>query len=81
MTFEWDGFEHLITTCPVDPAASCRYPSAVPAGTYTARFCWGTSTSGATECLDAVEGEQCADVEFELPDADGVVEHVVNHGG
>jgi len=57
----------------------CEDPDDVPAGTYTARFCWGDVRGGTLPCDEVLVGETCADVTFTLPDPDGVVEHVIRH--
>lgn len=75
----WDGRKWTTDgACGDHP---CEAPEPVPAGTYSARFCWGTGRGGSSPCDEYLLGETCADVEFSLPDPDGVVEYVIDHGG
>ena len=55
-------------------------PTNAPAGSYLARFCWGVRVSGTASCTKTIEGTTCAEAAFELPDADGVVELVIDRG-
>ncbi len=57
----------------------CEDSANVPAGSYTARFCWGDGRGGTAPCDEFLLGETCADVTFTLPDPDGVVEYVIRH--
>lgn len=61
----WDGVTHPVRQD--DTCGSCSFDSTLPAGTYTARFCWSTSEFG---------DQVCADETFTYPQA-SVVEHVV----
>jgi len=75
----WDGRKW--TTDGVCGDRPCEVPESVPAGTYAARFCWAIGHDETASCADALVGVSCADVEFTLPDPDGVVEYVIEHGG
>ncbi|MBI5501994.1 MAG: hypothetical protein HY907_17250 [Deltaproteobacteria bacterium] len=77
----WPGFEYAQITCPAAPPATCQEERAASAGAYAARFCWGASVGGTSPCNEEILDPQCADVEFALPDPDGVVEYLIDHGG
>lgn len=77
--YRWDGRKW--TTDGECGGHPCEAPEPVPAGTYSARFCWGNARGGEPPCGEWLEGESCADVEFSLPDPDGTVEYVIDHGG
>jgi hypothetical protein len=77
----WDGVEYAMEACPSSPQESCLAREISPAGSYVARFCWGLSYTGTLPCPAEVGDIVCADVPFQHPDPDGVVEHLVDHGG
>ena len=79
--YQWNGLETVSLSCPAEPSSHCNDQVAAPAGSYVARFCWGTSVDGSLECGEGLLGTECVEVPFELPDADGVVEHTLNWGG
>jgi hypothetical protein len=78
--YRWDGNEYLGSTCPVAPPAQCFLAQAAPAGSYTARFCWGTGVTNAP-CDDEILDVTCQEVPFTVPDADGLVEYTIDWGG
>ncbi len=61
----WDGVTHPSRA--MDGCGICVFDSTLPAGTYTARFCYSFAYGGPQECADEV---------FDYPSAT-VVEHVV----
>ncbi|MBN1774027.1 MAG: hypothetical protein JXB32_22400 [Deltaproteobacteria bacterium] len=75
----WDGRQW--TTDGACGTLPCEGPEPAPAGTYSARFCWGTARGGTLPCDEILVGETCADVSFTLPDPDGVVEYAIDNGG
>jgi hypothetical protein len=77
--YSWDG--RRWETDGACGSMPCEDPAEVPAGAYAARFCWGTGRGGSSPCDELLLGERCAEVSFTLPDADGVVEYVVDNGG
>lgn len=76
----WDGMRYPTAECPSAPEP-CQQPEAAPAGSYTAEFCWGLTYEGTLPCPAEVVDVHCADVSFNYPDSDGLVEYVVNNGG
>jgi len=79
--YAWSGYEYRDADCPSAPQETCLEEVAAPAGSYVAEFCWGTSFEGSPPCPADVVDVQCAEVTFQHPDPDGVVEFVVNNGG
>ena len=78
--YVWDGNQYLGSTCPAAPPAQCYLAQAAPAGSYTARFCWGTAVTNLP-CEDEILDVMCEEVPFTVPDADGLVEYTINWGG
>ena len=77
--YAWDGRRWVDAgTC---GSWTCEGPQPVPAGSYTARFCWGTGRGGSLPCDEILLGETCSDVTFTLPDPDGVVDFLINNSG
>jgi hypothetical protein len=59
---------------------TCFRRTPLPPGEYVARFCWGTTATGAG--MDqSISNQRCADVPFTAPVVSGLVEHLVDHGG
>jgi len=79
--WEWSGLEYPSVPCPADQSQSCQQPTTAPAGSYSARFCWGLSYEGTPPCPAEITSEACQEVPFTVPDPDGLVEHLVDHGG
>ena len=81
-SWTWDGTLHPLATCSPGPGApeeQCLETGWLDAGTYTARFCWGTGPVDAFP--DGwIEDPVCDTVTFDYP-VEGVVGYLVNHGG
>ncbi len=79
----WDGVTHPVSTCrlsPMGPDHDCQETGTLPAGPYTARFCWGSGPADSYP-NDVIDSPVCADVAFDYPVPGGRVLHVVNYGG
>jgi len=79
--YEWTGYEWPSADCPSAPQETCLEQVPAPAGSYVAKFCWGLSFEGSPPCPADVVDVHCAEVPFQHPDPDGVVEYLVNNGG
>jgi hypothetical protein len=79
--YEWGGLEYPFAPCPDDTATECLQETVAPPGHYTARFCWGLDVEGTPPCPAEVREVRCDEVDFEVPERDGVVEFTVDHGG
>ena len=81
LDWTWSGLEYPSSTCPASPSDTCLAETVAPPGDYVAWFCWGTGFDGTPPCPAEVTDVVCAEVPFQHPDPDGLVEHVVNNGG
>jgi len=83
-SWTWDGTLYPLSTCtpgPGAPGESCQETGGLDAGTYAARFCWGTGPVDAFP--DGwIPDPVCDTVTFDYPvGGDGVVRYLVNNGG
>ncbi len=77
----WSGKEYPSEPCPSAPETSCLNEVIAPAGSYTAEFCWGLTFEGTPPCAVYVSQEYCAEVSFQIPEPDGLVDYLVNNSG
>lgn len=77
----WSGHTYPEQACPADETERCQASVPAAPGSYTAQFCWGTSFTGTLPCPADIFDEHCAEVSFTYPDADGLVEYVLNNSG
>jgi len=81
ISFDWDGLTSMVTA-----AEQCEVRVPVEDGSYTASFCWSLQADvrGTGDPAEGVEGEVinpvCVDVDFTIPDDDGVVTYSIMGG-
>ncbi|WP_373047461.1 hypothetical protein [Vulgatibacter sp.] len=74
ISFDWDGAFFPRSTCPGSSVA-CVDESPATAGTWTARFCWSTTTDGVGNGHH-VGALDCAEATFRVPAAGTTVAHI-----